>query len=376
MGGFSGDGEGVRYAGTHGETPAIPIGPVRLANISPDVLTRADSLVLADATAAPLVAVLPSAVGIRGRAFTVLKVDASANAVTVTPAGGETINGAATAALSAQWSGLTVTSDGANWVASAGTGSGGGGGAGNVTVVQAAQSPYTVLPTDGVLLLSAGANLVVNLPDSTAYGLGRSLLLIRLDFTTNTVTVNPNGSETINGAGSKIFPNPLGAEYGGTLLTAVGNDGIGFANGWVISFNTVSSYLEIGVSGLVPTANGLLKLGSALASFQPYTRGLYFSDNQTFVVTDSPVQLQSYFTASRFDTTGGPIVVNLNGAQGFGQLHMLRADGNVANPVTVNPLGADTINGAPSLTLTPTVAGQQAVMLVGFAGNWVTMGVA
>lgn len=46
--------------------------------------------------------------------ITVKKTDSSANAVTVTPASG-TIDGAASYILSAQWSTVTLNSDGTNW---------------------------------------------------------------------------------------------------------------------------------------------------------------------------------------------------------------------------------------------------------------------
>lgn len=59
---------------------------------------------------------LPTAVGIPGRIYVIKKVDASANAITVTSAGAETIDGAATVVLNAQWQVVRVVSDGANWL--------------------------------------------------------------------------------------------------------------------------------------------------------------------------------------------------------------------------------------------------------------------
>ncbi|MGY6019580.1 hypothetical protein [Streptomyces spinosirectus] len=59
---------------------------------------------------------LPSAAPNRV-AYTVVKSDASGNTVTVDPAGAETINGAATRILSAQWEAVTLRSDGTNWIA-------------------------------------------------------------------------------------------------------------------------------------------------------------------------------------------------------------------------------------------------------------------
>jgi len=58
---------------------------------------------------------LPSAAICEGRVYVVKRLNAGANAVTVTPAGAETIDGAATAVLGAQYAAVMIQSDGANW---------------------------------------------------------------------------------------------------------------------------------------------------------------------------------------------------------------------------------------------------------------------
>lgn len=50
---------------------------------------------------------LPPAYG-NGRLITVKKIDATANTVTITPNGAETIDGAATYVLAAQWKGVHI----------------------------------------------------------------------------------------------------------------------------------------------------------------------------------------------------------------------------------------------------------------------------
>lgn len=67
------------------------------------------------AAAAAVVLTLPSAATCDGRRYSFLKTDASGFTVTITPAGVETINGAATKVLSTQFSGCTIQSDGTNW---------------------------------------------------------------------------------------------------------------------------------------------------------------------------------------------------------------------------------------------------------------------
>jgi hypothetical protein len=78
-------------------------------------LTNADNIVICDASAGAFTISLPSAVGIAGRMYTIKKVDSSPNAVTVAPPPGQTIDGAASYVLSAQWKYVTVVSDGSNW---------------------------------------------------------------------------------------------------------------------------------------------------------------------------------------------------------------------------------------------------------------------
>lgn len=73
-------------------------------------------LLLVDATATGNRTVnLPTAVGRKGLWLKVKKVDASGHTVTLDPAGSETIDGASTKVLTAQWDSISIFSDGANW---------------------------------------------------------------------------------------------------------------------------------------------------------------------------------------------------------------------------------------------------------------------
>ncbi|OIO40628.1 hypothetical protein AUJ10_02640, partial [Candidatus Pacearchaeota archaeon CG1_02_31_27] len=79
-------------------------------------VTISDSVITGDATTAAFSITLPTAVGITGRQYTFKKIDTSANAVTIDGAETETIDGAATYDLSAQWKYVTIVSDGTNWL--------------------------------------------------------------------------------------------------------------------------------------------------------------------------------------------------------------------------------------------------------------------
>lgn len=78
-------------------------------------VTTDDEVIIADATGGAFAVTLLAASGRAGRVFWIKKSDSSANAVTVTAAGSDKIDGAATYALSAQYDSIGIISDGTNW---------------------------------------------------------------------------------------------------------------------------------------------------------------------------------------------------------------------------------------------------------------------
>lgn len=80
-----------------------------------DSVSTTDSTILCDATAGALTLNLPAASAGNKRVLHVKKIDASANAVIIDPNGAETIDGAATRALAAQWDAVTLQSNGTAW---------------------------------------------------------------------------------------------------------------------------------------------------------------------------------------------------------------------------------------------------------------------
>jgi len=74
-----------------------------------------DFLLNVDATAGAVTVTLPLAADSLGAHIVVKKVDASGNAVTVDGAGAETIDGAATASLAAQYDSIAIVCDGYTW---------------------------------------------------------------------------------------------------------------------------------------------------------------------------------------------------------------------------------------------------------------------
>lgn len=70
---------------------------------------------LVDATAVARTITLPTAASARYRVYTIKKIDASVNTVTVDGSGAETIDGALTVVLTLQWERITIQSNGTAW---------------------------------------------------------------------------------------------------------------------------------------------------------------------------------------------------------------------------------------------------------------------
>ncbi|MBU2251805.1 MAG: hypothetical protein KKH25_06060, partial [Candidatus Omnitrophica bacterium] len=78
-------------------------------------VTTSDYFIECNSTSAIFTVALPTAVGCVGREYVFVKNNA-ANDITIDPYNAETINGAATYILSAQWSKVTIVSNGTNWI--------------------------------------------------------------------------------------------------------------------------------------------------------------------------------------------------------------------------------------------------------------------
>lgn len=74
------------------------------------------SVVKADATVAAFTVTLPTAVGVAGRTYRIIRVNSGGNAVTVDTTSAQTINGASTISLGSQWASAVLVSDGTNWL--------------------------------------------------------------------------------------------------------------------------------------------------------------------------------------------------------------------------------------------------------------------
>jgi len=112
----------VGWVCTTAGTPGTwkPFGPI--VQVVPTLTTTATlttasaSTQLANATSAAFTVNLPTAASAAGLPpFNIKKIDSSANAVTIDPNGAETIDGAATLALTVQWQSAQIQSNGTAW---------------------------------------------------------------------------------------------------------------------------------------------------------------------------------------------------------------------------------------------------------------------
>lgn len=92
-----------------------PVGPVVVVTV--DHVMGTESIVLADASAGPINVTIPAVSARVGDEIVVMKIDSSSNAVTVTPSGGDTIEGQALQTFTMRGQALRILSDesSTNW---------------------------------------------------------------------------------------------------------------------------------------------------------------------------------------------------------------------------------------------------------------------
>lgn len=77
--------------------------------------TEYDYTILCDATSGDITITLPDASFVNGHVYSVKKIDATTNAVTIAASGVDTIDGSVTTSTEIQWTSIFVQSNGANW---------------------------------------------------------------------------------------------------------------------------------------------------------------------------------------------------------------------------------------------------------------------
>lgn len=172
-----------------------------------------DVLILCDASAGSFTLSLYAAATTAGKKVRIVKTDSSVNTVTIDPNGSETIFGQTTYVLMTQYEGISLMSDGSGWTAFATPA--------RPTRLLAKTADYTVTIADGddvtILIDATAGNKTVTL--YTAVGnTGRRITVKKTDATANTVTIDPNGAQTIDGAATVV----LGGQYATLRVQADG----------------------------------------------------------------------------------------------------------------------------------------------------------
>ena len=78
-------------------------------------VTTTDDIILVDATSGAFTITLPTAASTTAKKYHIVKIDSTANAVTIDGNGSETIDGATTQILDGQYTSMIISSNGSNW---------------------------------------------------------------------------------------------------------------------------------------------------------------------------------------------------------------------------------------------------------------------
>lgn len=207
---------------------------------------------------------------------------------------------------------------------------------GAVKVVTFASTPYRVTPGDAVVLINCTAGAVTVVLPPAAGNAGRWITAKKTDVGSTAATVTPSGADTIDGAASAT---------------------LGF-------FNAALTFVSSGAGWFTVNTVGQGALGSAsLRIYESYLSGIYLNV-QAVAFGASPYAQNFKDFYLRVDTAGGAVAVDLLSPIG-GQLIAVKKISADANPVTITPAGAGTIDGAPNHVL---AAQYDSVLLVGISG--------
>jgi hypothetical protein len=290
-------------------------------------VSSTDTTVLCTSTGGAVTVNLPSAAGVAGRVLSVLDVAGSASTynITINRAGAETIDGATTVVLREPYECVHLVSNGTNWFRKNPS-------VGKWATKQSSADhtvAYAVLATDATILCtSTGGAVTVNLP-SAAGTPGRvlSILDVAGNASTNNITINRAGAETIDGATSVVLNEP----YECVHLVSNGTN-------WFKKNPSVGKWTNKQVSADHTVAYNVL-------------------------ATDSTVLCNS---------TGGAVSVLLPtsaGKTGRKFTIMDAAGFGARNNITITPNGAETIDGLATSVLKEPF---ESVELVSNGSNWFT----
>ena len=186
---------------------AVTIPSSTFAQIELPVITKTDDytittsdlgkMVKSNTTGGDVQLTLPTALSAGDGAAIFVQHVVAANVTTVVPTGSDTLNGGSSLRLFRRWASLVLVSDGGTaWTAMS---------ADFYFATTAKTTTYTVLPSDVGKLLTGdatGGAFTITLPPAATAGDGFEVAFLKIDSTSAAITIDGDGSETINGASS------------------------------------------------------------------------------------------------------------------------------------------------------------------------------
>ncbi len=379
--GLAGTGNGPTLSATGTDANVIlnvkgkGAAPVKIAGLATDVavldvnttLTAAQTVIGADAAGGNLTFTLPGAAANPGKIFSISKVDATANTVTITSS--DPISGG-TLVLGEQWESAVIQAMGGAWVIIAshdlGTGGGGGGtGWAAPTVVTAdavlAASTQTILLDTSI----ASGSVLLNLPLASD-GIG-PITVILVDATHQGIVAvaDPSG-DNLSFEGATV--SSLFMYRAGDAITL--EPGPTGSNLWVVKSDN-----RKGISTVPPVSgnNGkILVCNGTSSDWSASIENLTISGLAVGTVDiDTTGYLQNYNTTIRSNATAGNILLYLPDATTVpGKIYsVVKTDASV-NTVLFDADGAQLINGSATLG----VSQQNQVLTIQAVGTgWVVL---
>jgi hypothetical protein len=314
--------------------------------------TESDNVIFCDTTSAGFTVNLPTAVGITGRWYWIIKTDSGGNTVTIDGNASETIDGSTTRTIQIQYHGYLIVSDGANWKSLASHRIAIGTPVDNGT---AKSIPFI----DTAVTISQNASNFVW--DNSAVGMGIQTATVRQPLTVGPMSSAYTGANAgiagfkLTGQGL-IVEHPTAANdsafqifwYGTqsafVLSTAFISTGAGHPisitpnnnqDVWLQSFGTGN--VAVGNTGGTATKN-LLDVNGATG-----TAILTKTSTYTATITDSTILC---------DATTGSMTINLPAVSGVTRRqYVIKKIDSSVNTVTIDPNASETIDGATTYVL-------------------------
>lgn len=160
-----------------------------------------ETVLLADSSGGLFTISLPAAASSLGKFYQIKKISTDTNVITIDPNGAETIDGQSTAFLKFKDQSMLIYCDGVKWDSIQRKDFP------NYNFVSVSSSPYSQLNEDVTLVDTTSGNVTVNLVSSSG-SKNKVIRIKKISTDSNSVTINPNAAETIDGQTTYTITEP------------------------------------------------------------------------------------------------------------------------------------------------------------------------